>query len=401
MCLPRLMVATHSRGVGMKEHDTQSANTILLRRRRVKAIIAVAVLLVLLGAGIGIGYWWAQTHPTTTPRQQLNSDGNKLTTATEDTIAAIADKVSPGVVSIVTNVTTRTLFGPTQAEAAGTGIVVSRDGYILTNKHVVSEANAIEVVMADGTTYSSVELVGTDPLNDVAFLKVNGVSNLSPAELGDSSTVRVGQEVVAIGNSLGQYQTTVTSGIISGKGRPIQASDGAGATAETLVDLLQTDAAINPGNSGGPLLNRAGQVIGINTAVAANAQGIGFAIPINATKGALKSVLAGKGVQRAYLGMRYVALTAATAKKYDVSSKQGAYIFAEEGQPAIIEGSPAQKAGLKDKDVVTKINGLAVGSEGGVSSLIGEYAPGDTVELTVLRGGKEIVLKATLGSYSR
>jgi len=401
MCLPRLMVATHSRGVGMKEHDTQSANTILLRRRRAKAIIAVAVLLVLLGAGIGIGYWWAQTHPTTTPRQQLNSDGNKLTTATEDTIAAIADKVSPGVVSIVTNVTTRTLFGPTQAEAAGTGIVVSRDGYILTNKHVVSEANAIEVVMADGTTYSSVELVGTDPLNDVAFLKVNGVSNLSPAELGDSSTVRVGQEVVAIGNSLGQYQTTVTSGIISGKGRPIQASDGAGATAETLVDLLQTDAAINPGNSGGPLLNRAGQVIGINTAVAANAQGIGFAIPINATKGALKSVLAGKGVQRAYLGMRYVALTAATAKKYDVSSKQGAYIFAEEGQPAIIEDSPAQKAGLKDKDVVTKINGLAVGSEGGVSSLIGEYAPGDTVELTVLRGGKEIVLKATLGSYSR
>lgn len=385
----------------MKEHDTQSANTILLRRRRAKAIIAVAVLLVLLGAGIGIGYWWAQTHPTTTPRQQLNSDGNKLTTATEDTIAAIADKVSPGVVSIVTNVTTRTLFGPTQAEAAGTGIVVSRDGYILTNKHVVSEANAIEVVMADGTTYSSVELVGTDPLNDVAFLKVNGVSNLSPVELGDSSTVRVGQEVVAIGNSLGQYQTTVTSGIISGKGRPIQASDGAGATAETLVDLLQTDAAINPGNSGGPLLNRTGQVIGINTAVAANAQGIGFAIPINATKGALKSVLAGKGVQRAYLGMRYVALTAATAKKYDVSSKQGAYIFAEEGQPAIIEDSPAQKAGLKDKDVVTKINGLAVGSEGGVSSLIGEYAPGDTVELTVLRGGKEIVLKATLGSYSR
>lgn len=385
----------------MKEYDTQSANTILLRRRRAKAIIAVAVLLVLLGAGIGIGYWWAQTHPTTTPRQQLNSDGNKLTTATEDTIAAIADKVSPGVVSIVTNVTTRTLFGPTQAEAAGTGIVVSRDGYILTNKHVVSEANAIEVVMADGTTYSSVELVGTDPLNDVAFLKVNGVSNLSPAELGDSSTVRVGQEVVAIGNSLGQYQTTVTSGIISGEGRPIQASDGAGATAETLVDLLQTDAAINPGNSGGPLLNRAGQVIGINTAVAANAQGIGFAIPINATKGALKSVLAGKGVQRAYLGMRYVALTAATAKKYDVSSKQGAYIFAEEGQPAIIEDSPAQKAGLKEKDVVTKINGLAVGSEGGVSSLIGEYAPGDTVELTVLRGGKEIVLKATLGSYSR
>ncbi len=385
----------------MKEHDMQSENAILLRRRRMKVFIAIAILLVLLGAGVGIGYWWAQAHPTTTPRQQLNSDGNKLTTATEDTIAAIADKVSPGVVSIVTNVTTRTLFGPTQAEAAGTGIVVSRDGYILTNKHVVNGANTIEVVMADGTTYSSVELVGTDPLNDVAFLKVNGVDNLSPAELGDSSTVRVGQEVVAIGNSLGQYQTTVTSGIISGKGRPIQASDGAGSTAETLVDLLQTDAAINPGNSGGPLLNRAGQVIGINTAVAANAQGIGFAIPINATKGALKSVLAGKGVQRAYLGMRYVALTAATAKKYDVASRQGAYIFAEDGQPAVVEDSPAQKAGLKEKDVVTKINGLAVGSEGGVSSLIGEYAPGDTVELTVLRSGKEIVLKATLASYSR
>lgn len=389
-------------GGDMTVEQKQTATSTMGARSRRTAIIVVAALVLFVAASVGALYRYTKLNTApVTQRTSTQNDGNRLTTTTEDAISAIAEKVSPSVVSIVTNVTTRTVFGAAEAEAAGTGIVVSKDGYVLTNKHVINGANAIEIVMMDGTTYSSVEVVGTDPLNDIAFLKINGASGIIPADLGDSSTVRVGQEVVAIGNSLGQYQNTVTSGIISGKGRPIAASDGSGSVTESLVDLLQTDAAINPGNSGGPLLNRAGQVIGINTAVAADAQGIGFAIPINATKGALKSVLAGKGVQRAYLGMRYIALTAATAKKYDAPVKQGAYILAENGEPAIVEGSPAQKAGLKEKDVVTKINGLVVGSAGGVSSLIGEYAPGDTIELTVLRASKQLTLKATLSSYSR
>ncbi|OYX38412.1 hypothetical protein B7Z00_02125 [Candidatus Saccharibacteria bacterium 32-50-10] len=360
-------------------------------------------VLVALGIVVASALYWYMTYTNSAPLAERNvpqTDGNLQTTTNEEIITSIAENVSPSVVSIVTNVTTQTIFGAAQGEAAGTGIIVSKDGYVLTNKHVVSGADKVEVILSNGTSYTNVTVVGSDPLNDIAFLKINGVNNLSPAELGDSATTRVGQEVVAIGNSLGQYQTTVTSGIISGKGRPITAgSEGTGET-ESLTDLLQTDAAINPGNSGGPLLNRSGQVIGVNTAVAANAQGIGFAIPINATKGALKQVLAGKGVERSYLGLRYVTLTPDVAKQYDVSVTQGAYIVGAEGRPGVLPGSPADKAGLREKDIIKKVNGMMVGPQGGVSSLIGEYAPGDTVSLLVLRDGRELTLKATLQAYS-
>ena len=206
-------------------------------------------------------------------------------------------------------------------------------------------------------------------------------------------------QVVAIGNALGQYQNTVSSGIISGKGRPITAGGEGGDSGESLTDLLQTDAAINPGNSGGPLLNYSGQVIGINTAVASNAEGIGFAIPVNATKGTLKGVLAGKGVQRSYLGLRYVEITAAVAKQYDLPVKKGAYVAADKGGSAVVADSPADKAGLKEKDIITKINDEEVGVSGGVATLVGEYAPGDTVEVTYLRDGAEKRVKVTLAAY--
>jgi serine protease Do len=303
------------------------------------------------------------------------------------------------VVSIITNTTTRTYFGAVPSQAAGTGIIVSSDGYILTNKHVVNSARSVQVITVDGVTYEDVAVVGTDPLNDVAYLKIKDGKDLPAATLGDSNTVRVGQSVVAIGNALGQYQNTVTSGIISGTGRPIQAGDESGNQVETLTDLLQTDAAINSGNSGGPLLNMAGQVIGINTAVAQDAQGIGFAIPINATKGTLKGVLAGNGVQRAYLGVRYVPITPEITKKYDLSVKQGAYVYGE-STSSVISGSPADKGGIKEKDIITKINGAAVGRNGGVSSLVGAYAPGDTIGTTVVRDGSEKELRVTLGTYT-
>ena len=365
------------------------------------SFILVAVIFLLVGAG-GMAVYNLVRSSTNqnslTARQAVKDDGNLKTTNQEAVVENIVEKVSPSVVSIVTNVAVNSIFGTANQEAAGSGIIVSNDGYIMTNKHVVADATSIDVVLSDGTTYDKVSLVGTDPMNDIAYLKIEGANNLAAATLGESSTVRVGQGVIAIGNSLGQYQNTVTDGIISGKGRPVTAGSGNGGSTESLTDLLQTDAAINPGNSGGPLLNHSGQVIGINTAVAANAEGIGFAIPINAAKGTLKSVLAGKGVQRSYLGLRYVQITAELAKKYNLATKQGAYVVSE-GGPAVLSGGPADKAGIKDKDIITKINGLAVGSQGGVSSLIGEYAPGDTIELTLLRGGGERTVKVTLGNY--
>ena len=371
------------------------------KRRFTKLKVGLAlVVTALLFAGIGAAgvalYSWVNSNknPITSHGTMVN-DGNLKTTPEETAVSSVVDKVSPSVVSILTNVQVQSIFGTASEQAAGSGVVMSADGYIMTNKHVVAEATSVSVALSDGTAYDKVKVVGSDPMNDVAYLKIDGVSNLTPATLGDSSTVRVGQSVIAIGNSLGQYQNTVTTGIISGKGRPVEAGDGSGTATESLTDLLQTDAAINPGNSGGPLMNSAGQVIGMNTAVAANAQGIGFAIPIDATKGTLKSVLAGKGVQRAYLGLRYVPITADIAKRYDLNVKQGAYIVSNSGS-AIMSGSPADKAGVKDKDIITKINGLEVGPQGGVSSLIGEYAPGETIELTVVRGGSERTIKTTL-----
>ncbi len=355
-----------------------------------------ALVLILVGAFIYDKYI---AKSLLTALDKPATDGNSVKALAEASVTSVSDAVSPSVVSIVTNISTKTYYGTSAAQAAGTGIIVSKDGYILTNKHVVSDAKSAQVITADGTTYDNVTIVGTDPLNDVAYLKIGGVTNLPAATLGDSSTVRVGQSVVAIGNALGQYQNTVTAGVISGIGRPIEAGDSSGNSVESLTDLLQTDAAINSGNSGGPLLNMAGQVIGINTAVAQDAQGIGFSIPINATKGTLKGVLAGKGVQRAYLGVRYTPVTPEVAKQYNLSVKQGAYVYSE-NTLAVVSGSPADKAGMKEKDIIVKINGLAVGKNGGVSSLVGAYAPGDTISVTVLRGNIEQDLNVTLGTYS-
>ncbi len=367
-----------------------------------KGTVAVIVGIILIALSVGGYYWYTHTNlAPITEVQTVKNDGNLTATSTEDLISKVVEKVAPSVVSIVTSTNAQNIFGAADQQAAGTGIILSKDGYILTNNHVVDGATKVQVVTTDGTTYEDAKVIGSDPLNDVAYLKIDGVSDLTPAEFGDSSTVRVGQQVIAIGNALGQYQNTVSSGIISGKGRPVSASNqGDENNVESLTDLLQTDAAINPGNSGGPLLNFSGQVIGMNTAVASDAEGIGFAIPINATKGTTKSVVAGDGVKRAYLGLRYVEITAAVAKQYDLPVKQGAYVATSGSDVAVVAGSPAAKAGLKEKDIVTKINRQIVGTAGGVSTLIGQYGPGDTIEITYLRDGKEATAKVTLGLYS-
>lgn len=368
-----------------------------------KIFLGLVAVIALVWIGVGGVLLYEYVSPSSgdqsiTKRQTVANDGNKITTDQETTIDNVIEKASPSVVSVLTEATVSSYFyGTSTQEGAGSGIVVSEDGIILTNKHVIDGADTVSIVLENGTTYDDVKVVATDPLNDIAFLKIPDVSGLPVAELGDSSTVRVGQEVIAIGNSLGQYQNTVTSGIISGTGRPVSAKSGR--SVETLNDLFQTDAAINPGNSGGPLLNTSGQVIGINTAIAQNAEGIGFSIPINAVKGMLKQILAGVKAEHAYLGVRYVPVNAAVAKKFDLSVQTGAYVYADGGQAAVVSGSPADKVGIKSGDVITEINGVMVGKSGGVSSLIAEYAPGDVIEITIVRGQDTKTFKLTLAAY--
>lgn len=320
-----------------------------------------------------------------------------------DVIAKVAKDVSPSVVSIITKGTSGSGFFATTEEAAGTGMIISKDGYVLTNRHVIdSNVGSVTVVLADGTVEKNVHVVGRDPLNDLAFLKIDGVNNLKPVSFGDSSSLAVGDKVIAIGNALGQYQTTVTSGIISGLGRPVTAGDqGSQAGAEQLSNMLQTDAAINPGNSGGPLLTLDGQVVGINTAVAQDAQGIGFAIPINQAKGLISSVLKTGQVSRAYLGVRYVSITPAVKQQYGLQVDNGAYIVTgDNSQPGVLPGSPADKAGLKPKDVITAVNGQSINASHPLSDLISQYTVGDTISLTYVRNGQSHTTKVTLARYN-
>jgi len=372
--------------------------------RFVGVIIAGAVLA--LGAGF-LGSWledeWlGQGESPLTALKSSADDGNKVVTAEEVSITAVAKKVSPSIVSIISSSKQTATFydQAVQQQSAGTGMIVSSNGYILTNKHVVDGASTVAVILANGKTYKDVEVVGTDPLNDLAFLKISKVSGLPSVTLGDSKTIRIGQSVVAIGNALGQYQNTVTSGIISGTGRPVvAASDESGTSQESLTDLIQTDAAINSGNSGGPLLNLKGQVIGINTAIAQDANNIGFAIPIGAAKGMLTHVIKTGKIERPYLGIRYVSITPEVKAQYELSVDRGDYVTAE-GGAAVVSGSPAAKAGLKAGDIITKVNGYSVGEVASVSSLISEYEPGDTVQLTVLRGGQALTKSVTLAAYN-
>jgi len=333
---------------------------------------------------------------------QISRDSNSAN-FTEGSIASIANAVSKSVVSIVTSTDQKSFFSneTTSQTAAGTGFILSSDGYIATNKHVVSGASKIGVILDDGTAYEDVELVGTDPLNDFAIIKINNVNNLSPVKLGDSKTTSAGQQVVAIGNALGAYQNSVTSGIISGKGRSLTATDSGRTQYETLSDMIQTDAAINGGNSGGPLVNAAGEVIGINTAYASQGNNVGFAIPISSVKGIIKNVLSGKGFERAVIGVRYINLTPTIAKEKNLSVTRGALIASSKNNKAIISGSAGDKAGLKENDIITAVNGTEIGSSGSLSSLIGEYSVGDTVKITVVRGGKTETLELTLAAYKQ
>ncbi len=397
-------------GAPLSHTSTPASTTTNRERRRGNGTaIGLAVFGVLLGAaGLVFGvlaFTYVMNHKND-PVALVSADGyysGNSVEFKETSIAGIAAKVTPAVVSIVSSVYTTNYFGyGSTGQAAGTGMIVTEDGYILTNKHVVDGASDVKVITDAGDTYEDVEIVGTDPLNDVAYLKINGVNNLPTVTLGDSKSIAIGQPVLAIGNALGAYQNSVTQGIIGGTGREVAAGDSNGRNVEYLTDMLQTDAAINPGNSGGPLVNAAGDVIGINTAVSTDANGLGFAIPISATKGMLNSIIKNNKAERAYIGVSYITVTAEVAKEYGLSINHGAYVKSTStgrNSSAVVSGGPADKAGLKDGDIITKVGNVEVGRAGSVSTLVGEYMPGDTVQFTILRGDKEQTINITLGSY--
>lgn len=333
-------------------------------------------------------------------KQQIILSESKL-------INEIAKSVGPNVVSVnvVTSSNGSDFFGfdqPISQESAGTGVIISDTGLVVTNRHVVPKGiSQVSVTLSDGTELDNVEVVGrtssSDPL-DVAFLRIKDAKGktLTPAKLGDSSKVQVGDRVIAIGNALGQFQNTVTSGIISGYGRSVVAGDEF--SQESLQNLFQTDTAINQGNSGGPLVNINGEVIGINTAVAGDAENIGFAIPINDLAGLIKSVLEKGVLLRPYLGVRYISLTDDIAYQFDLPVKRGAYIPtpSQSGQKAIISGSPADKAGIKVGDIIIKINDANIDETNSLVSVLGRYAVDETISLTIRRGNDEIKLSVKL-----
>lgn len=375
------------------------SSKISITQRTYILVIVLAFVFGLIGGVVSI-----RLFPDRITSLNTLSGQQKIVSSQSELIATISKNISQSVVSINTQSTSTpspldSLFGVSgqQTESAGTGIIISSDGIVVTNKHVIENASNISVTTSDGKSYSNVSILAKDPRSnyDVAFLKIKAVNNLHPAKIGDSSKIQVGDSVLAVGYALGEFQNTVTNGIISGIGRPIVAGDGSG-SAETLNDLIQTDAAMNPGNSGGPLVNMNGEVIGINTAVASSAQNIGFSIPINDVKTQITSILNKGKLEVPYFGVRYVMLNSNLKSVYDLPTDQGAWLKAGNQNQAVINDSPADKAGLKENDIITKVDNQDVNSDKPLSTVLGKYKVGDNITITYLRDGKTYTAKATL-----
>lgn len=388
-------------GEGNKKHH-------ILKRYWVKIAI-FSIIVLLIGAIGGIGGILVLSSDNGALIKKLgfsNIKGLSIPLTKTDKIVleesnAIIDsskKVSPAVVSITLKTQVQDIFGQVSTQqGAGTGFIITSDGLILTNRHVASDENTTyTAILSDGKIYDA-KIQSVDSVQDIAVLKIEA-RDLPVVELGDSDQLQIGQWVVAVGNALGQYQNTVTVGVVSGRNRKVEASDASGANAETLDNMIQTDAAINPGNSGGPLVNIQGQVVGINTAVASSAQSIGFAIPINAAKSAIDSIKKTGRIVRPYLGVRYIPITPDIAKENSLPYEYGALIMRGQGlgQVAVVPGSPADKAGLKENDIILEVNGERIDQNKGLVGLVQQYNVGDKIELKVYSGGKEKNVEMTL-----
>ena len=288
-------------------------------------------------------------------------------------------------------------------KGAGTGFIMSQDGYIITNKHVVAtdkpDKTQYRVLLSSGKKYYA-QLIDKDPLHDLAVLKIYD-KDLPFVDIGNSEDLKVGGTVMAIGNALGEYQNTVTKGIISGKGRSLRASGPAGDT-KNLTNVLQTDAEINLGNSGGPLVNLDGEVVGGNVAVDQRGSDIGFAIPIDDVKPVIDSIRKTGTIIRPQLGVRYIMLTPQIAREKEVGREWGALVTkGEDGESAVMQGSAADKAGLKAGDVIFEIDAVKIKGDNTLRSLVQRYDPGDMMGMKVQRGEKVFIRKVRLQRFQK
>lgn len=380
-------------------------------RSRVFLIIAIGIFIIVAAFGRRLGYLDTFLHLPSLSSLQTSGNtsgassqpqGEKIKIVSEESVVIdVAEKVSPSVVTIgvkrsnlVNDCTTLDCFykpsiqEKTTEQDIGSGFIISSDGLIVTNRHVVDVTQGIyRVVTKDNITHEVVKIY-RDRLNDIAIMKINA-TGLRPVELGDSDKIKVGQLAIAIGTALGEFRHTVTTGVVSGLGRGISAGSPFEGFVERLDDLIQTSAAINPGNSGGPLLNSSGQVIGINTAVSQDGQNIGFAIPINVVKEAIDNFNKTGQFSRPFLGVRYRMIDQKTALLNDVPS--GALV------QEVVAGSAAEKGGVKVADIITKIDGKKVtGDETSLAKEIGAHKVGDKMSLEVWRDEVSKTLSITL-----
>ena len=389
------------------------------RRKIIGASLLILFVFANLAVGLagGVAGFVLLSNSTSRPiialRHALNigDGGSGLTVPVHQSItlnesSAIIDatkKVLPSVVAISASQNVQDYFGrvSSQETSGGSGFILTSDGLILTNRHVVDAEAKYKVVLNDGRIFDAV-VQAKDSINDLAVVKINA-RDLPAVELGSSDALNVGQSVLAIGNALGQFRNSVSSGIISAVQRQISAGDSAGGSSETLTNLLQTDAAINPGNSGGPLVNLAGQVIGIDTAIASSGSGggsigIGFAIPIDTVKPVIDSVRKTGQIIRPYLGVRYVPVTPELKQLNNLTVDYGALVSRgqQAGALAVLPGSPADKAGIIENDILLEVNGERIDSNTPLPVRLSKYAVGETVTIKDLSQGKEKDLKIQL-----
>lgn len=320
---------------------------------------------------------------TPAPRTPPPTSPTPLTTLPN--LTQLVERVKPAVASIVVQTVTLNFFlQPVPTTGAGSGVIIDPRGYIVTNNHVVEDARVIQVSLPDGRIFDGT-LVGRDPLSDLAVVKVDG-KDLPTATLGDSTTLNVGEWVVAIGNALAlEGGPTVTAGVVSATGRSILLESGV-----TLHDMIQTDAAINPGNSGGPLINLNGEVVGINTAIASQAQGIGFSISTSTAKAIIRDLIDKGRVVRPAIGITGDSVTAVIKEQYNLSVDKGVVVA------TVAPGSGAEKSGLRPGDVITKLAGQEVDSIPKLQYILWQYNVGDEIEVTFVRDNKERTLKVKL-----
>ena len=314
-------------------------------------------------------------------------------TDVETAVTQAVQNVSPAVVTVVGTVQGQTNFFGQSSDAtvSGSGFFISEDGYVLTNNHVVEGTQDVKVVLADGTEQTA-QIVGTDRYSDIAILKTDGAVP-AVAKLGDSDLLQPGESVIAIGSPLGDFKNTVTVGVVSATGRTIDSGQG-----YQIEGLIQTDAAINHGNSGGPLVNLAGEVVGINTLVVRNsgsssdvAEGLGFAIPVNTAQVIAQQIITNGYVSRPFMGINYQAISPNIAAMYNLPVKWGIYV------QAIADGSPASTSGLQKGDIIASLNGVQLDETHQYLNMLYNYKPGDTVTLGIYRDGKQLDLNITLG----